>query len=99
MAQLFKKTGIEVARMASESAAFDDEAEAVLAAVRANAAGISDTGDFLQSIGIEVEMGKKGVLDRVIYSDDEGAPAIEYGHKAGGTFVPGHHVFTRVAEQ
>lgn len=99
MAQLFKKTGIEVARMVSESAAFDNEAEAVFAAVRANAAGISDTGDFFQSIGMEVEMGKKGVSDWVIYSDDEGAAAIEYGHKAGGTFVPGHHVFTRVAQR
>lgn len=96
MAQVFKKTGDELARLVSTTEAFDVEADKVHARVRAEAAKITDTGDYLASIGIDAVPGRKGVIDRVIYSDDDGALAIEFGRKTkDGGFEPGKHVFAK----
>jgi hypothetical protein len=40
--------------------------------------------------------GKRGVVDRLVYADDPGAIAIEFGHlaqgKRGATWVPGQRI-------
>lgn len=95
MAQVFKKTGAELARLVSTTEAFDVEADKVHARVRAEAAKITDTGEYLSSIGIDAVPGRKGVIDRVIYSDDDGALAIEFGRKTKDGFEPGKHVFAK----
>ncbi|WHS51388.1 DUF5403 family protein [Rothia sp. SD9660Na] len=96
MAQVFKSTGDELARFVSTTEAFDSEADKVHARVRSEAAKISETGEYLDSIGIDAFPGRKGVIDRVIYSDDDGALAIEFGRKTkDGGFEPGKHVFAK----
>ncbi|WP_237242544.1 DUF5403 family protein [Rothia nasimurium] len=95
MAQVFKSTGDELARLVSTTEAFGSEADKVHARVRSEAAKITDTGDYLSSIGIDAVPGRKGVIDRVIYSDDDGALAIEFGRKTKDGFEPGKHVFAK----
>ena len=95
MAQVFKSTGDELARLVSTTEAFDSEADKVHARVRSEAAKITDTGEYLSSIGIDAVPGLKGGIDRVIYSDDDGALAIEFGRKTKDGFEPGKHVFAK----
>ena len=51
--------------------------------------------------GEAVGEGERGVEDRLVYTDDEAAVVIEYGHltppteKSPGTYVPGKHILRR----
>lgn len=97
MAEVDRDVGVIVARMVGDSAALDDAAEAFRADVVAAApVGKVRGGAFRSSIKVERVPGRSGVTDRLIYSDDPGARAIEYGHEGpDGEWVPGHYPFTR----
>lgn len=60
------------------------------------------TGRFMDSIQVAKVRGERGrgvrIWDRLVYSDDSGALAIEYGHQQGETHVPGKHVFGRARD-
>ncbi|MDO5619273.1 DUF5403 family protein [Kocuria sp.] len=94
MVELDRDVSVQAARMVGESAQFDK----VVESRRARIVSLAPThsGAFAQSIRTKRVAGKRGVQDRVIYSTDPGALAIEFGYvtKAGKP-VPGHFAFTR----
>lgn len=90
------------AGMAADSEQFGAIARKVYSEVQARAEKVKDTGDFAKSITMEVSKYEE-VEDRVIYSDDPAAYAIERGFrrtKKDGTVVhvPGKHVFQGVLD-
>lgn len=94
MVSLNRGVSTEAARMIGESAEFDRAMEARRDRIKALAP--HRTGAFADSIKMERAPGKSGVTDRVIYSDDPGALAIEFGHVTkDGNPVPGHFPFSR----
>lgn len=91
---------MEIARSVSKtSGALDAAAESIAAEVRARARTFQNSGDFADSIQVKTSTYQR-VRDRIVYSDDPGAKSIEYGYRdRGGTFRPGHFVFSRTADK
>lgn len=102
MAKVYKTAGILAAKMCGESSAMDDWAGTVLGAVKAQAAKHRDTGSYIRSLGVEEIPGKRGVTDRLVFSDDPAALSIEFGHFAGKgenrTWVPGKFIMINAVE-
>ena len=95
MAQVNKDAGVVAARIAGEMPEMDAGASRVEAVIRSEASRHRDTGAFQSSIGKGRTPGKKGVTDRLVWSDDPAAWSIEFGHTTrSGTNVPGKFVFT-----
>lgn len=100
MAKVYKGTGLKVAKLPGMQPALDGAARQVLAAAKGLAARHRKTGRYMSSLHAMPVQGEKGVVDRIIYSDDPGAGAIEYGHLTDGetpTWVPGQFILTRAA--
>lgn len=104
MADVFKGAGLEAAIVAADDPEMDVAAERVQAAIKAGAQRHRLTGDYEDSIKVTSST-YKGVRDRVIYSDDPGAYAIEKGFRpkrkdgTTGKHVPGKFIFTNVARK
>ena len=94
-AKVNKHSYQDVARQVAQGNALDEAADVVLDAVVFVASQHRLSGDFVHSLAIAKD--GKSVKDRVIYSDDEGQLAIEFGHTQGegenATFIPGKHIF------
>ena len=100
MAQVYKGSGTKVAKMAGVQPALDAAAAKVLARAKTLAAGHVDTGAYVESLGVEKTPGKKGVVDRLVYSDDPAAAHIEYGYITRGKpprYVRGQFILTKAA--
>ena len=100
MAQVYKGIGTKIAKMPGVQPALDTAAATVLARAKTLAAGHVDTGAYAESLGVEKTPGKKGVVDRLVYSDDPAAAHIEYGHITRGPrprYVPGQFILTKAA--
>lgn len=96
MVELYKSLEVLVAREAAKDPKMDTLAAKVEANVKANAP--VESGAFRKSIKRVSKAGKRGVKDRIIYSDDPAAKIIEYGYvtkKGKGKYVPGHHPFRK----
>lgn len=88
--------------IAGQSSEMDFAARKMLGHVRAEAAKHTDTGHYQTTLGIATVPGRMGtgtqVSDRIVYADDDGAAAIEWGHiyrhpnSRRVTFVPGLHI-------
>ena len=90
------------AGIASDSKEFEAMVKKVHSHIKGKATAVRDTGDFAKSIKV-TESRYKDVKDRVIYSDDPAAYAIERGFrrtKKDGTVVhvPGKHIFQGVLD-
>lgn len=95
--QMNKNAATIAAREASRSPRMDLVAELTRRRIVASARRNQETGDFINSIKVIRDEYRDGIIDRVIYSDDPGAIAIEAGHRApDGTLVPGQHHFRNV---
>lgn len=57
----------------------DVVAAKILAKARANAAAHAQTGAYMASLGVQ-----RAGIDRLVYSDDPAAAAIEFGHVTRG---------------
>lgn len=100
MAKVYKGTGLKVAKLPGMQPALDGAARTVLTTAKGLAARHRETGAFMRSLSAAPVPGEKGVLDRIIFSDDPGAAAIEYGHLQDGDppqWVPGKFILTRAA--
>lgn len=105
MAQVYKVAGIYAAQIAGEDPAMDAAADLVLARARATAAQHRITGEYSANMGTERVPGKRGVTDRIVYTDDPAATHIEWGHVARmpkgihgpAKWVPGLHIMGRAA--
>lgn len=87
------------AYVAGLSPEMDVAAEKVRGAIRAKIAPDTDTGDFSRSIKID-RVKYKSVTDRMVYSDDPGAFAIEFGFRdPKGKAHPGKFIFTDIARK
>ena len=96
MANVYKGTGVKIARLPGIQPELDKAAAVILARAKAGAARHVDTSLYLNSLKVGTTPGKSGVVDREVYSDDPGAIAIEFGHlatgKRGVSWVAGHRV-------
>ena len=100
MAQVYNGAGTKVAKLPGVQPALDAAAAKVLANAKTLAAGHVDTGAYVESLGVEKTPGKKGVTDRLVYSDDPAAAHIEYGYISRGKpprYVPGQFILTKAA--
>jgi hypothetical protein len=108
MAQVYKGyngAGNQAARIAGQSAEMDVVAEALARRAREIAIAHSVTGNFFNSIDTAEIRGKRGVTDRIVYTDDPAAVSIEFGHQTRlgkgihgpRSYVEGLHIFGRVA--
>lgn len=110
MAKVDKMVHLPVSIMVGDSSEMDEAANLVKARVVSEASRNRLTGAYIASIKIDRVPGRQGngtlVTDRLIYSDDPGAMAIEYGHRIKGFIgplqqgnvngkVPGQYIFTR----
>lgn len=92
-----KDAATVAARKASLSPRMDLIAALAKRRIQQSARANRNTGDFIDSIKVTRDEYKDGIIDRVIYSDDPGALAIEAGYRApDGTLVPGQHHFRNV---
>ncbi|MFD5864358.1 DUF5403 family protein [Agromyces sp. NPDC127015] len=107
MAEVYAIAHIEAARIVGGTSDLTALARDVRGRVRRQImARAFDTGEFHSTVKIANRVGPYGVRDRVIYSDDPAALAIEYGHlvitrvkgarrvRSTGAFVPGKYPFT-----
>lgn len=96
MASVHKGAGTKIARLPGLQPELDKAARAILVRAQGAAATREDSGAYLRSLGIQAVPGKRGVVDRLVYADDPGAVAIEFGHlaqgKRGATWVPGQRI-------
>lgn len=100
MAKIYRGTGLKVAKMPGMQPALDAAARQVLTSAKALAARHVKTGAYMRSLSAAPAPGEKGVTDRIIYSDDPAAAAIEYGYLTNGDtprWVPGQFILTRAA--
>lgn len=98
MVSLFPNLELDVARVASLDSAMDAAAVEVLGKAKALAAGHVDSGRYAASLKTTKKLTRQGVTDRVVYSDDENAHIIEFGHVAkNGRFVEGQHILGRAS--
>lgn len=104
MAKVNMMVHIPVSIMVGNSRALDEAAELVRARVVAEAAHHRLSGAFINSVKIERVRGRQGngrlVTDRLVYSNDPGVMAIEYGRKrntdpANTERIPGQFIFTK----
>ncbi|MGF3056148.1 DUF5403 family protein [Microbacterium sp. YY-01] len=107
MADLYisKKAALEAAIIAGNRPEMDEAAAATLRTAKTIAIRNRLTGDYLRSLGTAKVRGESGtgtlVNDRVIYTTDEGALSIEYGHmvryknQRRVRWVPGQHILQR----
>lgn len=100
MARVSKNANILAARIAGQDPEMDAAMHRVERAVQSEAVKHRDTGDFQSSIRSGRVRGKKGVTDRAVWSDDQAAWPIEFGHVTkGGTHVPGAFIFSNAARR
>jgi len=93
---------MEPSKIVGTSVYMDRAAQRVKDRVIANALTHRDTGAFINSLKIKRVRGRSGrgkqITDRLVYSDDPGAMAIEYGRTPPGGSrqrpVGGQHNFT-----
>lgn len=97
MADVYRSAGLEAALIAGVHPEMDRAAERLASVVRSEAAKSVKTGHFLASIKTAAVPGKRGVTDRIVYTDDPNAWSIEYGHrdKRSGKWVEGKFAFKR----
>lgn len=103
MATVYAGVGTHVAKMVSGSTVLDQEAQKLASRVRSGWAAHhkSSGAGFFTTIKVKSIPGKKGVKDRLVYSDAYGIISAEFGHWTPGKkrrFVPGLHVFKKVAD-
>jgi len=97
MATLFKNLELEFAKAASH----DPEMDRVAALAESYVVGLApvERGDFVHSIKRKTVRTPRGVRDRLIYSENEGAMSIEFGYMSrAGNWIPGHFAFTRAKD-
>lgn len=101
MASLEGHVRLTAAIIAGNDPAMDRAAGNLVANIRAEASKHNLTSAFMRSWHVAKAPGLSGpgvrVTDRIVYSDDPGAMAINYGHTARSadgseTRVPGKHV-------
>lgn len=96
MAKVYGGTGTKIAKLPGVQPELDSAASSILARAKAGASQHVATTHYLQSLKTRPVPGKRGVVDREVYSDDPGAVAIEFGHlaagKHGATWVPGQRI-------
>lgn len=103
MATVDKNLGTVVARMVGDSPVMDTVAAQMAGKARAAWNAQGGTGHMASSIKVSREPGRSGVMDRIVYATDAGAGPAEFGHatnpgKDGSvTYVPGLHIFRKVA--
>ncbi|WP_346843737.1 DUF5403 family protein [uncultured Rothia sp.] len=98
MVSLYPNLELEVARVASLDSAMDAAAGEVLGKAKALAAGHVDSGRYVASLKTAKRVTRQGVTDRVVYSDDENAHIIEFGHVArNGKYIEGQHILGRAS--
>ena len=90
-------TGVEVARMVGLTEGFTRACLPLLIVARSLAAQHVDTAAYIRSLSIERIPGKKGVMDRSVFSNDPQAHIIEAGHIQGGKFHEGQHILRKAA--
>ena len=89
MAKVYNNAGILAAQVAGLDPEMDAAAERVKDAVVAEAEKHRDelntrSPHFSESFEVAADVfERRGVMDRVVYTTDPGALAIEYGHRAG----------------
>ena len=99
MAKVNKSASVLVAKIISKNPIMDAVADRVAAEVKAGWEAHADTHEIAASIQVKNVPGKKGVRDRIIYSDAPGVISAEFGHLAGKRtskkrkYVPGLHIF------
>lgn len=69
----------KVAHMSGIQPHLDRVAQQILGRARANAAAHAQTGEYMASLGVQ-----RAGIDRLVYSDDPAAAAIEFGHVTRG---------------
>lgn len=95
MAQVFKNANRLAAIVAGEMREMDDAAARVKQEIVDQARPHRKSGDFIASIDIDTVK-----MDRVIYSDDPGAFAIEFGYDSPtGDRVEGQENFTKAVKK
>ena len=105
MATVNKNAGVVVARIVGRDPIMDQVAGKLLAKAVGRASRHVKTGSYIRSLKIANVPGKKGVRDRLVYSDDPAALSIEYGHaqrrrgdhgrnSADFVFVPGQFILS-----
>lgn len=96
MATVYGGTGTKIAKLPGVQPELDKAAAVILSRAKAAASRHADTTHYLRSLKSGTTPGKRGVMDREVYSDDPGAIAIEFGHlaagKHGATWVPGQRI-------
>lgn len=91
--KVFKGSGTQVAKLPSVQPLLDRGAAKILAKAKQNAAVHFKTGEYSNSLGVASVPGKKGVVDRMVYSTDPAAVPIEFGHLTkGGRFITGQRI-------
>lgn len=105
MAEVYHSSKLIAARIAGKTSAMDAGAHRILRSVRAFAARHRVTGAYMNAFGIVTVPGLIGngrlVDDRLVYNDDPGAAAIEWGHAVRNSqgeevsYVPGQHIMGR----
>lgn len=92
--KLIPKLGTEIARWTGRHPIMDEAAQRL--AARITALAPVDTGTYASSIRVRPIAGPEGVTDRLVYSTDDNAGAIEHGFvDASGQFHEGHHTFRK----
>lgn len=89
MAQVYKGAGTAVAKLPGVQPLLDKGAREILGRARAQASRHMDTGAYFRSLQAMAVPGKKGVMDRIVYSDDPAAIPIEFGYVQGGKYHRG----------
>lgn len=96
MAKVYKGVGVKLARLPGVQPELDKAAAVILSRAKGLAAQHAKSTRYLNSLKTASVPGKSGVIDRMVYSDDPGAVAIEFGHlatgKHGATWVPGQRI-------
>lgn len=97
MAQVFKGSGIEAAKIAGLSSEMDAAADELAARARSNAAG---HGSLSSRISTRKIRGPKGVSDRLVELEHPEAAFIEFGHvnARNGEWVKGLRVMRDAIE-
>ena len=81
MAKVHRNAGLLAAQIAGFDPEMDAAAERVKAEIQERAARHHDTGAFAESFDVRADLYReRGVMDRVVESDDPAALSIEYGH-------------------
>lgn len=96
---VYKNAAFEAAKIGQHAPQMDAAMNQVRASVIRNALESRLTGAFTESIGAGPVPGERGrgrsIQDRLVWADDPGALAIEYGSQHGDRHMPGKFIFGR----